>query len=198
LQIEEWDVRWREYRLSNSTQGALKVLVEHPRTTRYKLHETLEPKEQTDEHLRFEVTVPARDETELTVRERRLRRRREELRRQSYQGLQRYLRQGLIDPRTHAKIAELLRLWERIADEEKALEKVETERQKIYKGQQQIQGNMGALSTTGKEGALRARYVDQLEASEDRLKTLDRRESDLKANAERLKQEIEAKIEALG
>jgi hypothetical protein len=198
LHIEEWDLRWREYRLSNSTQEALTVLVEHPRTTHYELHDTPEPKERTDEQLRFEVIVPTRGETELRVREHRLRRRREELRRQSYQGLQRYLSKGLIDPRTHAKVAELLGLWERISDEEKALEEVETERQKIYKGQQQIQGNMGALSTTGKEGALRARYVDQLEASEDRLKSLDKRESDLKANVERLKKEVQAKIEALG
>ena len=123
--------------------------------------------------------------------------RREELRRQSYQALQRYLQQGLIDRRTHAEVAELLKLWERVAEGEKAVEEVDKERQKVYKAQQQIQGNMGALSTTGKEGALRARYVDQLEASEDELRGLDKRESELKAEIEQLKAEIDARLKAL-
>jgi cell fate (sporulation/competence/biofilm development) regulator YlbF (YheA/YmcA/DUF963 family) len=68
---------------------------------------------------------------------------------------------------------------------------------KIYEAQRQIQGNMGALSQTGKEGALRARYVTQLEASEEQLKALAQRESDLQARIERLKQDIERRIEAL-
>jgi chaperonin cofactor prefoldin len=88
-------------------------------------------------------------------------------------------------------------LWEEVGDDEKRLEKLDQERQKIYKAQQQVQKNMGALSTTGKEGALRARYVEQLESSEEQLKALTRQESDLKAGIERLKQEIEKRIEAL-
>jgi hypothetical protein len=197
LHIEEWDVRWRDYQLNNSTGEALVVLVEHPRTLHYDLFDSHAPKEQTADHLRFEVSVPPGGETELRVQERRLVSRREELRRQSYQGLQRYLQQGLIDHRTHAKVAELLKLWEEIADNERALKEAGEGRQKLYKVQEQIQGNMGALSTTGKEGTLRARYVDQLEASEDQLKELDQRESDLRVEIERLKQEIEARIKAL-
>jgi hypothetical protein len=197
FRIEEWDIRWRQVRLNNTTDQAMAILVEHPRTSHYDLFDTPVPKEQTDEHLRFEVPVPAQGEAELRVQERRLMYRREELRRQSYQTLQRYLEQGLIDRRTHADVAELLKLWEKVADGEEALEKVGQERQKVYKGQQQIQGNMGALSTTGKEGALRARYVDQLAASEDELRKLAQRESELEAEIEQLKAEIEARLKAL-
>jgi hypothetical protein len=197
LHFEEWDNRWREYQLNNSTGEAMAVLLEHPRTVSFDLYDTPEPKEQTGEHLRFEIAVPPRSESKLRVQERRLVSRREQLSRQSYRGLQHYLRQGLIDRRTHAQVAELLKLWEQIADNEKALTEADKERQKLYKTQQQIQGNMGALSTTGKEGALRARYVEQLEASEDQLKALAQQESDLKAGIERLKQEIDARIKAL-
>ncbi len=56
--------------------------------------------------------------------------RREELHKQSYSGLQRYLRQGLIDSETHAQVAELLGLWERISDNERALKEAEAERAK--------------------------------------------------------------------
>jgi hypothetical protein len=163
----------------------------------YELFDTPEPVESTGEHLRFQVDVPARREGTLRVQERRLASRREELRKQSHRGLQRYLRQGLIDPGVLEQVSKLLSLWEKIENSEERTKEVAKERQKVYKAQEQIQGNMGALSTTGKEGALRSRYVEQLAASEDRLKGLARDESALKAEVEQLKVEISTRLEAL-
>ena len=197
LQVEEWEVRFRDYQLNNGAAESMTVLVEHPRTAGYDLFDTPEPVDQTSDDLRFEVVVPADKESKLRVQERRLVSRREQLRKQSYRGLQRYLRQGLIDKETHAQVAELLGLWERISDNERSLKEAGAERQKIFGIQQQIQDNMGALSATGKEGALRARYVEQLEASEDELRALDARESDLREEIGRLKGEIRDRIQAL-
>jgi hypothetical protein len=197
LIVEEWDVRWRIYQLNNSTEQELAVLVEHPRTARYELFDTPEPKERTDEQVRFEVTVPARNEIELRVQERRLVRRREELQKQSYQGLQRYLQQGLLDSEVCDKVGELLGLWERISDNQEHLKELAKGRQEIFETQKQIQGNMGALSAAGKEGTLRARYVEQLEAHEDRLRGLEQDEAELKTEIERLKDEIQALIRTL-
>ncbi|MGC9357494.1 MAG: hypothetical protein ACP5GX_06505 [Anaerolineae bacterium] len=198
LLIEEWDIRTRVYRIANSTGENREVLVEHPRNTAYHLFDTPEPRERADEHLRFAIEVPARSETHLQVRERRLVRRKEELQRQSLDGLRRYLQQGLLDRATLDRVAKLLLLWDTITDYRKEIAEVAEERGKIYQAQQQIQGNMGALSQTGKEGALRARYVEQLASTEERLKTLDRREQDLKAEIERVEREIESRIEGLG
>ncbi len=197
LQVEEWDIRWRDYQLRNATEDAMTVLVEHPRTVHYELWDTVKPKEQTQEHLRFEVEVPARAEAALRITERRLVSRREELHRQSYEGLRQYLKQGLLSKAAHSKLTELLRLWEKIADTEEQLKKASEEQEKIYKSQQQIQGNMGALSATGKEGALRTRYAEKLEASEDQLRALDKQEADLKAGLELLKADVQKRLEAL-
>ena len=197
LRFEEWDIRWREYQIANRTAQALRVLVEHPRTAHYSLFDTPEPQERTDEHLRFQVQIQPRAEATLKVQERRLVSRREELRRQSYENLQRFLRQGLLDSTAYEQVAQLLRLWEQIGDLEGRLKQIGQKRQQIYQGQQQIQGNMGALSTTGKEGALRARYVEQLEASEEQLQALANEEAELNAEIERLKGEIEARIKDL-
>ena len=197
LRIEEWDVRWREYELNNSTLRSLTILVEHPRTSGYELFDTPQPEESTDEHVRIQMQVPARRKGTLRVQERRLVRRREELRKQSVRGLQRYLRQGLMTPEVHEQVAELLSLWERIADYEQRIEVLASERKTLYEAQRQIQGNMGALSTTGKEGALRSRYVQELADSEDRLKELARDEAELKAKVEKLKKEIATRLEAL-
>ena len=198
LQIEEWSTRWREYQLRSGTEEAMTVLVEHPRTAHYELYDTSEPKERTDEHLRFEVGVPARAESTLRVQERRLLRRREELHKQSYEGLQRYLKQGLLDRDAYDRVTELMGLWEQIADDQVRLQETDQERQRVYQAQSQIQGNMGALSATGKEGVLRTRYVEQLEATEEQLRALDQQETDLRAAIERAKEEVEERLAALG
>ncbi len=197
LVIEEWDIRWRTYQVNNSTGRPLTVLVEHPRTAHFELFDTPEAVEQTADHLRFAVTVPARGEETLWVQERRLVSRREELRRQSSAALQGYLGQGLLERHTHDQLLPLLEMWERIAAHEQRLAEIEKERASVYKAQEQIQGNMKALATAGKEGELRASYVDKLRASEQQLQALAGEEQRLKVEIQQLKDEIDARIKAL-
>ncbi len=198
LRVEEWEVRWRQVWLSNSTPKPLSVLVEHPRSQQYSLFETPEPKEQTDEFLRFDLAAPARGEASLRIQERKLLVRREELLKQSYAGLGHYLERGLIDRATHDFVAGLLRLWEQVGVNQRGVHEVAGERDKVYKTQQQIQANMGALGQTGKEGSLRTRYVDDLEASEAKLKELAKQEAGFKKEVERLEKEIADRIQAAG
>jgi hypothetical protein len=197
LLIEEWEIRWREYRVRSSMSDAATVLIEHLRSAHYELFDTPAPQEQTGDHLRFAVPVEGHKEATLRVQERRLDRRREELYKQSYDSLARYMQRGLLDPKTHEQAAALLRLWEQIEQNRKGLTEANAERERIFKAQQQIQGNMQALSATGKEGDLRSRYVDELQASERRLKELDQSESNLKAAIEKLEREIEKRLAAL-
>ena len=173
------------------------VLIEHPRSMHYELFDTPVSLEQTGDHLRFAVPVAAHKEATLHVQERRLDRRREELYKQSYDSLARYMQRGLLDPKAHEQAAALLRLWEQIEQNRKGLTEANAERERIFKTQQQIQSNMQALSATGKEGDLRSRYVDELQASERRLKELDQSESNLKAAIEKLEREIEKRLSAL-
>ena len=198
LHIEEWHIRWRDVQINNSTSQPLLVLVEHPRTAHYTLFDMPLPKERTDEQLRFEVEVPSQGETTLRVQEHRLIKRREELHKQSSRTLRGYLKRGLLSRRDHGAVNELLVLWDKIAAHEQRLEKIEKERAKVYKAQEQIQGNMKPLAKTGKEGALRASYVDKLEASEGQLQVLAQEESTLRAQIEKLNQQIEKKIGAWG
>ena len=72
LQFDEWETRWREYRINNTTAKPITVLIEHPRTEYYVLFDTPEPKERTEGQLRFEADVPRQDEAKLRVQERRL------------------------------------------------------------------------------------------------------------------------------
>ena len=197
LSIEEWDIRWWEYQVNNSTARPMAVLIEHPRQAQYDLFDTPAPKEHSAEHLRFEVNVPGRGEAKLRVQVRRLISRREELRRQSAQTLQGYLKRGLLSSRSHTQATELLALWEQLAAAEKRLAEIEQERQKVYKAQEQIRGNMQALGAAGKEGEMRSSYVDKLKASEQELQGFTKEESTLRSQIEKLNREVEAKVKAL-
>jgi hypothetical protein len=198
LHVEEWDIRWRDVQINNATSEALLVLVEHPRTARYALFETVQPREKTEEHYRFQVEVVANGETTLRVQEHRLLRRREELQKVSSRTLQGYMKQGLLSRRDQSAVSDLLALWEKIAAHEQRVEAIGKEQTKIYKAQDQIQGNMKALAKTGKEGALRASYVDKLQESEEQLQRLAREEATLQAEIKKLNEQIARRIEGLG
>ena len=197
LHIEEWDIRWREVRINNSTDEPLQVLVEHPRTAHYEIFDSPQPSDHTEGQVRFDVEVAAQGEATLRVQERRLLMRREELQKGSARTLRAILKQGGLDRRDEEALRELLALWDRIADHEKRLEKIEKDRGGIYKAQEQIQGNMAQLATAGKEGALRASYVDKLGESEERLLGLAREEAELQAEIDRLSEQVEKKIRSL-
>ncbi len=194
LLFEEWDVRWHEYQLNNTTTKPMTILVEHPRTAHYDLFDTPKPAETTEESMRFAVDAPAKDETKLRVNTRTLHQRREEIRNQSYVNLSRYLQKGLIDQGTHDLIVEILKLVDKINDHNQRLSEIDKKRQKVYTAQRQIQDNMQALSTKGREGHVRNRYVDRLEATENSLSVLNKEEALLQQEIEQLEAEIEKKL----
>jgi hypothetical protein len=194
LLFEEWDIRWHEYQLNNTTAKPMTVLVEHRRNAHYDLFDTPEPAETTEESMRFAVEVDAKTEITMRVNTRRLRQRREEIQKQSYINLQRYLRNGFIDRSTHDLIAQILKLLEKINTHKQRLNEIDQERRKIFDAQKQIQGNMQALSSEGKEGRVRSQYVDRLEATENSLNVLDQEEAKVKKEIEKLENEIEEKL----
>jgi hypothetical protein len=197
LFFESWDIRWRKYIANNTTNRKQSVLVEHPHTSHYELFESPKAVESAGEVIRFDLTIPAHGENSLQVNERRLVSRREEIRRHSYASLQRLVSQGLVKKAVYDKLAELLALWEKIDQHNKAITDVNAEREKVYRQQTQIQGNMTALKPEGEEGAMRARYVRELEASEDRLQEIAKRESELKQAVVLAEEEIKRKVAAL-
>jgi len=197
LLFVEWDVKVKEYQLTNDTAEPQIVLVEHPRTPSYELHDSPKPKERTPQHHRFEIQIPAHNERTLKVQERCLRTRQEELRRQSYSGLQQYLKHELIDQKTNDQIAELLSLWEKVTEKGRQIQDIKSEQEDIHKSQEQFRKNMQALGSSGKEGTLRDIYVEKLRTSEINLEALLQKESDLKQEIKALEHDVLKRLDAL-
>ncbi len=198
LVVEEWDVQQRIYQVNNSLGKDVTVLVEHPRREGYEPFETPEPEETTAEHRRYAVKVPARQETRFRVQERRLTYRHEEIRNQTVDQLKNYVSRGWLREDLSGELQGLLKLWQQIGANEQLIKKEEARRQEVYAAQTQIQGNMQALGTTGKEGALRAQYVDRLAATEEELQAIARHIAELEEENKRLQKQVDERLAKLG
>ncbi|GIK42520.1 MAG: hypothetical protein BroJett011_63530 [Chloroflexota bacterium] len=191
-----YDIRRTIYRLDNRTAQAKKVLIEHSLSD-YVIFDTPAPAEKTLDTHRYQVDIPVGKVAEFTVQERYLRTRREELHNLSYQGLQRYFADKLLDQKAYEGLKALLDAWAEIARLEKAVADQEQQRGKIYKTQEQAQKNMAVLSNAGEEGKLRGRYVKQLTESEEQLAEIERAVARLQADIEQKKTRLEQMIAAL-
>ncbi|MBE7552393.1 MAG: hypothetical protein HS126_15090 [Anaerolineales bacterium] len=191
-----YDIRRTIYRLDNRTAQAKKVLIEHGLSD-YVIFDTPAPTEKTLDTHRYQVDAPAGKVTEFTVQERYLRTRREELHNLSYQGLQRYFADKLLDQKAYEGLKALLDAWAEIARLEKSVADQEQQRGKIYKTQEQAQKNMAVLSNAGEEGKLRGRYVKQLTESEEQLAEIERTVARLQAEIEQKRANAEEMIAGL-
>lgn len=196
--FEEWHILGREYLIENQTEKSQTILIEHPHNPAYALFDSPAPKERTAEFLRFEVTCAPRTTERLLLFERRLLTRREEVRKHNLSALKKFFKDGLLNEQVFKKLEDLWQIWDEIASHEEQLRTIEREREKIYKSQTQIQGNLNAIKTDGAEAALRTRYVQKLNDTENQLETLASEENREKSAITLLEQRAAAMLAALG
>lgn len=194
LVFEEHEIHRTSYILENRTSKEVRVLIEHRRSEAYETFDTPQPEETTGEFLRYAVTTGAGREARLTVSERRLVYRREELRKQSYSSLKKYLKNRWLDEDTYEDLSKLLEMWGHIQVHQATIAQHEKRRQEIYSAQEQIQKSMGVLSSAGREGELRARYVGELEKNQGELDGIEKSIANLRDQIARIERTIEGMV----
>ena len=192
-----YDIRRTLYQVDNRTPQPKTVLIEHPTGGNYTIFETPEPVEKTLETHRYRVEPPAGKMVEFMVQERFLLSRREELRNLSYQGLQRYFANKLLDQRAYEGLKKLLDTWAEIAQLQQRIAEQEQRRAKIYAAQEQVQKNMTVLAGEGEEGKLRGRYVKQLAQHEEELAEIERNVARIQAEIQQKEAEVQRMMAAL-
>lgn len=200
LLFEEY--RWQEvtYEIQNTNREAVELLIEHPRDSEATLEpESGTPTETTANFYRFKVEVPAGPDgnTSYTVRERRLVYRHEQVRNLSYDNLSRYLKNQWLDRALGESLREFLNMQAQLQQIQQRRNGIDQERTRLSTIQEQARKNMGGLKDTGDEGALRARYVKQLNESEDQLAALEKQRNTLTKEEEALNQRIEGFLREL-
>lgn len=194
LLFEEY--RWQEvtYEIQNTNSEAVELLIEHPRDSEATLEpESGTPDETTANFYRFNVSVPAGPDgnTTHTVRERRLIYRHEQVRNLTYDALSNYLKNQWLDQALANSLSDFLNMQSQLQQIQQRRARIDQEKNRLTAMQEQARKNMGGLKDTGDEGALRARYVKQLNESEDQLAALETQRTTLTKEEEALNQRID-------
>jgi hypothetical protein len=197
LQIQEYNVRTTTYELENQTEKPVTVTLEHDHWQGSDIFETPGIVTETLEYARWKITLMARSRKQFEVRERLLQTRFEEVRNLDGFQLQMYLENKFLDKQTHAALEHVLTQYLTINTINQELNKLEQERERIARRQQQIQANLVSLGREAEEGKLRARLVKELGSLEDRLQAMQNEEDGLRkqiADLETLATEMLAKL----
>ena len=184
--LQEWNVIGLIYKIQNSLEKAVNVVIEAPEPTDYELFDTPAPSERAQQLSRWSVTCAPGVETVFSVRWRHMTTRREQIRGVGDTQLQEYLRNRFLDQATFNKLQDVLAQYRLISEREQRRQQIQNERQEIYQRQQQTQGSLGPLGREGDEGKLRGRYVALLEELENRLAALANEERSIQAEIQEI------------
>lgn len=197
LLLEEYALRERVYTLENTLEKAVVVTLEESVNSAYTLFDGETPFEQNAEFVRWKVSVRPRSSAVFVIKDRTLNRRYESVRSLNGEVLSRYLEHRLLGDALAQGLAHLLERYRRLDALEEQRQKLESEREKVYRAQKQIQGNLAPLGQGGEEGKLRSRLVHDLEKHENRLGQLEEMEQTRTAEAVVLEGEITGLLERL-
>jgi hypothetical protein len=204
LQIREgyllqqiYDIQRTRYLVDNRTAQPKTILIERAINHHFQVFDSPEAFEKTLDSRRYKVEVGPGKTGELMVQERHMRAQREELRKLSYQGLQRYFENQFLDKKSYEGLKALLDVWAEISRLEQVIAEQNQRREQTYRSQEQIQKNMAALSKEGEEGRLRGRYVKQLTSTEEVLAEIDQILARTRTEIEQKQAQIQQMIAAL-
>jgi len=181
LRQQLYSVHETTYTIDNATNSDKVVTIEAPKQDNFDLFDTREPDAITLNERRWKIAVPANDSAVFVRQERQMQWNNQSIRHMNYYDLDRYLENKYIDNTLVDELRGLLDMVQSINNMNTQISKREQEQKSLYEKQDQLRKNMGSLGSSGKEGTLRQRVVDQLEASQDRLEAIDREIADLKS-----------------
>jgi hypothetical protein len=186
-------VQQTTYQFNNKGDAEQTLYLDHGRQgPEWKLFETPEPEEVTENYWRFKFALPAKQVTRFVVRQRHLLHRRHSLYDIGDQQLAHWLEQRYFDARTAGVLGQVAELRQRTAGLEQQLQHLEKERGTIHAGQQRIRENLQALGDRSSEKELRERFVRTLNTQEDRLEQIDRQVHEQTAARDHAREQINA------
>ncbi|MCA9883505.1 MAG: hypothetical protein KC708_11065 [Anaerolineae bacterium] len=187
--FDEYETETTAYSIDNKTERDVVITIETAKRTDWEIVGTNKPTDETLNMNRWQAKAPSTSQALFTRQERRRISRSEHLKSISHKQVKQFLADKYLDEGTFEQLNTILEAYDYIEQVHKANAKLIEERQALYKEQEQLRQNMGALTTTGREGELRSQILDQLAASQDRITsigtTLD--ENDSKINKAQLR-----------
>ncbi|MEO1290367.1 MAG: hypothetical protein AAFV93_21655, partial [Chloroflexota bacterium] len=190
-------IRTTSYKIENNTNDTQIVTIEAPILHNHELFETRQPDTETANERRWQVSVDAQSTIAFVKTERYLQSNRVNIRNLKHNRLYEYLKQNWLDKQTFDYLSDILKLVENSRENQKLIQDNEREKEKIYRQQEQIRANLGALQPTGQEATLRNRLLNQLESTQDRLDAIENEINEAKSAIEHDEKQVETLINDL-
>jgi hypothetical protein len=166
-------VQQTTYHLDNKGDSEQVVYLDHPReAASWKLADTPEPVETTENFWRFRFALPARKVTRFVVKARWAQKSSEQIGGMDPGAILVLIEQGQVDEATARVLRDVAAAQQERARHEQAIAALEEEQRRIYAEQERIRKNLDALGSRGDEKGLRERLVRTLAGQEDRLEQI--------------------------
>jgi hypothetical protein len=158
------------YHFNNKSDLPQTLYLDHPRGgAEWKLHDTQEPRETTENYWRFRFELPAKKTTPFRVLQRLTIHQGQGFHDFNTQQLAFWIEQRYVDARTQKVLKEVIEVQKQAAELEQRLHRLNEEKSNIHTEQGRIRENLQALGDRPSEKDLRERFVKTLNGQEDRL-----------------------------
>ncbi len=163
------------YHFNNKSDMAQVVYLEHPRASKeWKLFDTPEPHEITENYWRFRFTIEPKKVTAFVVKAQQALYNQFALADASDQQLAFWFDQNYVDAKTEKVLNQAIGLRAEAGSIDAGLQTLEKERASIHAEQKRIRENLQSIGDRPGEKQLRERYLKTLNAQEDRLEKIDK------------------------
>ncbi len=175
LQAHYTTVQQTTYTFNNKGDGEATLYLDHPRSEgEWRLIDTAEPHETTENYWRFRFTLPAKKVTKFVVRQRMPWWNSYKLADTTDQQLTAWLDQRYLDKVSVQVLRQVLLLRQKAGDLDREMQRLQKDRDGIHNEQKRIRENMNALGDRPSEKELRERFIRVLNGQEDRLEQIEK------------------------
>jgi hypothetical protein len=191
-------VQQTTYAFTNKSGIEHTLYLEHPRYHKeWKLFDTPDPKEITENYWRFQFTLPAKTTAQFAVRQQRTLHQDYSISDIDDRRLALWLEERYLDAKTEGVLRQVIELRQEVATAEAKYQRREKERTAIHNEQQRIRENLQALGDRPSEKDLRERFVRALNSQEDRLETIDQEMKEQSVARDRCREQLNALLAKL-
>jgi regulator of replication initiation timing len=186
------------YTFTNKADVEQTVYLDHPRRGKeWKLFETPDPHELTENFWRFKFPLPAKQVTKFTVRERHTLHQSFALADMTDQQFTVWLEACYLDKKTEQVLRQIVELRQEAAALDQQLARLEQERSVIHAEQKRIRENLQALGDRAAEKELRERFVRTLNTQEDRLERIEQEVREKTVERDKYREKINKELAKL-
>ncbi len=159
-----------EVTVENDHAEEVEVIFEMPKVAGRTIPEdSPQPFEETLSYLRFKITAPPRGRNKVKLVERWLESVTMNVATLGADDIGKYVTAGLLDERGAETLRSVTTIFQQIAELNESKRRADASRSGAYQKQQKISEQLAVLRDGGAEGSLRLRYVQELEAEQNKV-----------------------------